>query len=212
MGYSAHNLTSNMSSAIASGSAAPGSYIPQLDLSKTTPNSSPVGTFGRATSNPGGMLEIGGASGGGYQPHATRPSALSPRTNGRPSSAPHYPRDSSDVLEPPFVPAEEYQLQIHKTAAIAMNSGDWQNLMVNADGSYQKHEPWSNLWVKSRGYIRAWLEFQAQADEDLRSVKDLPGVRQHTHHNEVSITQHKNMPVSVCTCEFCLSICWSFGR
>lgn len=132
----------------------------------------------------------------GYHPQATRPSALSPRRNGRPASAPHYPRDDSDVPEPPFVPAEDYQVQIHQTAAYAMNSGDWQNLMVNSDGSYQKHEPWSQSWIKSRGYIRAWLEFQAQADEDLRLVKEMPGVRQHTHHNEIAVTQHKNVPVS----------------
>ena len=132
----------------------------------------------------------------GQQSQITTKSALSPRTNGRPASAPNYPRDDSDVPEPRYVPAEEYQLQIHQTAAFAMNSGDWQNLMVNGDGSYQKHEPWSSAWIKSRGYIRAWLEFQAQADEDLRGVKELPGVRQHTHHNEVAITQHKNVPVS----------------
>jgi hypothetical protein len=129
-----------------------------------------------------------------HQP-ATR-SALSPRrANGRAASAPNYPRDDSDVREPPFVPAEDYQLKIHQTAAHAMNNGDWQNLMVNADGSYQKHEPWSTSWIQSRGYIRAWLEFQAQSDEDLRACKELPGVREHTHHNEVIITQHKNVPV-----------------
>jgi len=199
MGYNQiPNSNSTLSSAVTVGSSSPGSYIPPLNLSKAIPDSSTAGKFGQSSSSPGGVLEMGGASGGGYQPNATRPSALSPRTNGRPASAPHYPRDAYKVPEPPFVPAEEYQLQIHKTAAIAMNSGDWQNLMVNADGSYQKHEPWSNSWVKSRGYIRAWLEFQAQADEDLRSVKDLPGVRQHTHHNEVSITQHKNIPVRLC--------------
>jgi hypothetical protein len=103
------------------------------------------------------------------------------------------------VPEPVWVPAEEYQLKIHQTAAFAMNNGDWQNLMVNPDGSYQKHEPWSSTWVKSRGYIRAWLEFQAQSDEDLRDVKALPSVRQHTHHNEINVTQDKNAPV-LCLC------------
>jgi hypothetical protein len=132
------------------------------------------------------------------QQPATR-SALSPRANvttGRTSSAPHYPRDDSDVPEPPFVPAQDYQLKIHQTAAHALNSGGWQNLKVNPDGSYRKHELWSESWIQSRGYIRAWLEFQAQADEDLRACKELPDVREHTHHNEVAITQQRDVLVS----------------
>ena len=181
-------------------SSAPSS-VPSLNLGRVAPNSPSVSHFSHTAPNSTGegRLEKDGGN-GGYQPQATRPSVLSPRTNGRPASAPHYPRDNSDVPEPPFVPAEEYQLQIHQTAAFAMNSGDWQNLMVNNDGSYQKHQPWTSSWIKSRGYIRAWLEFQAQADEDLRAVKELPGVRQHTHHNEVSITQQKSLQVCMCPC------------
>jgi hypothetical protein len=132
------------------------------------------------------------------QQPATR-SVLSPRANGtisRMSSAPHYPRDDSDVREPPFVPAQDYQLKIHQTAAHALNHGSWQNLTVNLDGSYRKHELWSESWIESRGYIRAWLEFQAQADEDLRACKELPDVREHTHHNEVTITQQRDVLVS----------------
>lgn len=177
------------------------SSVPSLNLGRVAPNSPAISNYSHTAPNTtgGGSLEKEGGN-GGYQPQATRPSALSPRMNGRPASAPNYPRDNSHVPEPPFVPAEEYQLQIHQTAAFAMNSGDWQNLMVNSDGSYQKHEPWSASWIKSRGYIRAWLEFQAQADEDLRIVKEFPGVRQHTHHNEVSITQQKSLQVCIFVC------------
>ena len=154
-----------------------------------------------AVCDTGGGLERSAGGGHEYQPLASRPSILSsPRLNSRPASAPHYPRDDSseDIPSPRFVPAEKYQLQVHQTAALAMNSGNWQKLMVTADGSYQKQEPWSPAWIESRGLIRAWLEFQAQSDEDLRAVKEFPGVRQHTHHNEVSITQQKHLPASFC--------------
>ncbi len=162
-------------------------------------------SLGLAKTAPSGARSARSDQHGGSEAAYRPPSALSPRrTGGRTGSAPNYPRDNMDVPEPVWVPAEQYQQTIHQTAAFAMNNGDWQNLMVNPDGSYQKHDPWSSTWVKSRGYIRAWLEYQAQADPDLRDVKNLPNVRQHTHHNEISITRDKNVPVAhnvlVCTC------------
>lgn len=104
-----------------------------------------------------------------------------------------YPHDA--MPEAPIVPAEQYQLRIHQTAADAMNSGEWQNLLVNGDGSYQKLQPWTPEWIQSRGYIRAWLEYQVHEDEDLSDTRNLPGVRQHTYYNEIYITQLKNLQV-----------------
>ena len=107
--------------------------------------------------------------------------------------APRHALDGNTLREPSFVPAETYQHYIHQTADFALSSGEWRNLVVNADGSYQKIEPWTPEWIQSRGYIRAWLTCQTLGDEDLRAVKELSGVRQHTFYNEITVTRQKNL-------------------